>query len=179
MEKSIRIVYKGTQMEYFFNFEKLGYLKGKKPDGCILCLVRDGSVDVESLIVYQSELSMVSLNLYPYNPGHLLLFPKRHVVDIRELSDAERADLDTLTRRCLDILDKTHGPAGYNLGFNMGLVAGASIEHLHMHIVPRYPREIGFAELLAGKRVIVQDPLETKAILSAAFNEASHGPENS
>jgi ATP adenylyltransferase len=166
-------------MEYFFNFEKLGYLKGKKPDGCILCLVRDGSEDVESLIVYQSELSMVSLNLYPYNPGHLLLFPKRHVVDIRDLSDMERADLDILSRRCLDILDRTHGPSGYNLGYNMGLVAGASIEHLHMHVVPRYPREIGFAELIAGKRVIVQDPLETRSILSAAFKEALGVPGTS
>jgi ATP adenylyltransferase len=163
-------------VEYFFNFEKLGYLKGKKPEGCILCLVRDGSGDVESLVVHQSDLSMVSLNLYPYNPGHLLLFPKRHVVDIRDLSGAERTDLDVLTRRCLDILDRTHGPAGYNLGYNMGLVAGASIEHLHMHIVPRYPREIGFAELLAGKRVIVQDPLETQAILRAAFREPSNAP---
>ncbi len=166
-------------MDYFFNFEKLGYLKGKKPDGCILCMVRDGSEDVESLIVHQSDLSMVSLNLYPYNPGHLLLFPKRHVVDIRDLSDGERVDLDALTRRCLDILDRTHGPAGYNLGYNMGLVAGASIEHLHMHIVPRYPREIGFAELFAGKRVIVQDPLETKSILSAAFREAPGAPATS
>jgi ATP adenylyltransferase len=166
-------------MEYFFNFEKLGYLKGKKPDGCILCLVRDGSRDIESLVVHRSELSMVSLNLYPYNPGHLLVFPRRHVVDIRELSDAERHDLDAVTRRCLDILDRTHGPAGYNLGYNMGLVAGASIEHLHMHIVPRYPREIGFAELLAGKRVIVQDPLETQAILSAAFREEPAGSMNS
>jgi ATP adenylyltransferase len=162
-------------MEYFFNFEKLGYLKGKKPDGCILCLVRDGSEDVESLVVHRSELSIVSLNLYPYNPGHLLVFPRRHVVDIRELSDAERLDLDAVIRQCLDILDRTHGPAGYNLGYNMGLVAGASIEHLHMHIVPRYPREIGFAELLAGKRVIVQDPLETQAILSAAFRKLPGG----
>lgn len=162
-------------MEYFFNFEKLGYLKGKRPEGCILCLLRDGSDEVESLLVYRTELCMVSLNLYPYNPGHLILFPKRHVRDVRELSDAERLDLDGLTRLSLDVLDRTHGPAGYNLGYNMGLVAGASIDHLHLHVVPRYPREIGFAELIAGRRVMVQDPLETQAKLKLAFAEATAG----
>ncbi|MBN2874771.1 MAG: HIT domain-containing protein [Spirochaetales bacterium] len=156
-------------MEYFFNFEKLGYLKGNKPDGCILCLVRDGSPDVESLLVYQTALSMVTLNLYPYNPGHLLVFPRRHVCDIRELSPDERGDIDVLSRLCLDVLDRTHGPAAYNIGYNMGLVAGASIDHLHLHIIPRYPREIGITELLAGKRVLVQDPLETQRALKDAF----------
>lgn len=163
-------------MEYFFNFEKLGYLKGARPEGCILCLLRDGSEDVESLIVHASASSMVSLNLYPYNPGHLILFPKRHVRDVRELTEAERLDLDRLARLSLDVLDQTHGPSGYNIGYNMGLVAGASIDHLHLHVVPRYPREIGFAELIAGRRVMVQDPLETQAILKKAFERACPSP---
>ncbi|OHD17267.1 MAG: histidine triad (HIT) protein, partial [Spirochaetes bacterium GWB1_59_5] len=127
-------------MEYFFNFDKLVYLKGDKPDGCILCLVRDGSEAVQSLLVHQTALFMVSLNLYPYNPGHLIVFPRRHVNDLRQLTGEERADIDGLTRTCLDVLDSTHGPAGYNIGYNMGLVAGASIDHLHLHIIPRYPR---------------------------------------
>ncbi len=162
-------------MEYFFNFEKLGYLKGGRPDGCILCLVRDGSADVESLVVHRTELSMVSLNLYPYNPGHLLVFPRRHVQDIRQLSAEEQADMDMLSRLSLDVLDKTHGPAAYNIGYNMGVVAGASIDHLHLHIIPRYPREIGITELLAGKRVLVQDLLETQRLLLQAFAELAAG----
>jgi len=156
-------------MDYFFNFDKLVYLKGEKPDGCILCLVRDGSEAVQSLVVHETALSMVSLNLYPYNPGHLIVFPRRHVNDLRQLGDEERADPDALSRLCLDVLDTTHGPAAYNIGYNMGLAAGASIDHLHMHIIPRYPREIGITELLAGRRVLVQDPLETQRILRAAF----------
>jgi ATP adenylyltransferase len=112
---------------------------------------------------------MVSLNLYPYNPGHLIVFPRRHVNDLRQLSADERADIDAVSRLCLDVLDSTHGPAGYNIGYNMGLVAGASIDHLHLHIIPRYPREIGITELLAGRRVLVQDPLETQRLLKAAF----------
>ncbi len=156
-------------MAYFFNFDKLTYLKGSKPEGCILCLVAQGSEEVERLVALDTGSFIVSLNLYPYNPGHLLVFPRRHVVDIRQLSAGERRELDGLVDRCLEALDKTHAPAGYNIGYNMGLVAGASIDHLHLHIIPRYPREIGIAELIAGDRVLVQDPRETLARLREAF----------
>lgn len=156
-------------MEYFFNFDKIAYLRGKRPDGCILCLVRDGSEEVERLIATETVNFVVSVNLYPYNPGHLIIFPKRHVRDIRELSADERRELDTLVDRCLGALDKSHAPGGYNIGYNMGLVAGASIDHLHLHIIPRYPREIGIAELIAGSRVLVEDPRETLSRLKTAL----------
>lgn len=158
-------------MEYFFNFDKLTYLKGKKPEGCILCLVAAGSEDVERLVVLDTGNFVVSLNLYPYNPGHIIIFPRRHVVDIRHLSSEERRELDGIVDRCLGALDRTQNPAGYNIGYNMGLVAGASIDHLHLHIIPRYPREIGIAEIIAGRRVLVQDPRETLKRLKAAFND--------
>lgn len=160
-------------MEYFFNFDKLGYIKGGRPDGCILCLVRDGSEDVDRLVVHETDSFIVSLNLYPYNPGHVLVFPKRHVVDIRELNEQEKCELPKLTDLSLDALDKAFKPAGFNIGYNMGLVAGGSIEHLHLHIIPRYPREVGIVELIAGKRVLVQNPLETLARLREAFGELS------
>jgi ATP adenylyltransferase len=156
-------------MEYFFNFDKLGYLKGDRPEGCILCLVAAGSDKVERLVVHESASFVVSLNLYPYNPGHLILFPKRHLVDVRELSSSERAELDGLVDSCLGILDEAMRPSGYNIGYNMGTDAGASIEHLHLHVIPRYPREIGIAELIAGSRVLVQDPRETRELLAKAF----------
>lgn len=165
-------------MDYFFNFEKMGYLTGKRPEGCILCLVRERSQSVDCLVAWETERWLVSLNLYPYNPGHLLVFPKRHVGDLRELSGEERAEGDELTRLCLDVLDRTHRPAGYNLGWNMGLVAGASIDHLHQHIIPRYPREIGVAELLAGKRVLVQDPRDTLVLVSEAFGSLAAEPRS-
>ena len=160
-------------MEYFFNFDKLGYLKGGRPDGCILCLIRDGSEDVDKLVVHQTTNFMVSLNLYPYNPGHIIVFPKRHVTDIRALDATEKDDLSKLTDLCLDVLDQAFKPSGFNIGFNMGLSAGASIDHLHLHIIPRYPREIGIVELIAGKRVLVQNPLETQERLTAIFRERS------
>lgn len=160
-------------MDYFFNFEKLAYLRGGKPEGCILCLVRDGSPDAVDLTVHRADGVAVCLNLYPYNPGHLLVFPERHVNDLRALLPAERAALDAAIALSLDVLDREYGPAGYNVGCNMGLVAGASIDHLHYHVIPRYPREIGVAELLGGKRVLVENPLDTRVRLEAAFRAAA------
>lgn len=156
-------------MEYFFNFDKLGYLTGEKPEGCILCLVASGSEKVERFIVRESPSFLVSLNLYPYNPGHLIIFPKRHLVDIRELAASERAELEGLVDESLGALDRTMKPSAYNIGYNMGLAAGASIEHLHLHIIPRYPHEIGIAELIGGSRVLVQDPRSTQKLLVEAF----------
>ncbi|MDR1144438.1 MAG: HIT domain-containing protein [Spirochaetaceae bacterium] len=156
-------------MEYFFNFEKIAYLKGKRPDGCILCHLRDQAPDVTDTVVYRTGAVAVSLNLYPYNPGHLLIFPLRHVKDIRELDAAERRSLDGALDKTLDILDSLYRPSGYNTGFNMGLDAGASIDHLHLHLIPRYPRELGIAELLGGKRVLVEDLAVTQKRLLEAF----------
>lgn len=156
-------------MEYLFSFNKMAYLKGKRPQGCILCLVRDGSKDVEKLVVHESEHFIVSLNLYPYNPGHIILFPKRHITDIRQYTQDEKWELDDLVPLCIDALEQYEKPSAFNIGYNMGLSAGASIEHLHMHIIPRYPREIGIAELVGGSRVLVQDPNDTLVQLREVF----------
>ncbi|MDR2211117.1 MAG: HIT domain-containing protein [Spirochaetaceae bacterium] len=156
-------------MNYFFNFEKLAYLRGPKTGGCILCGLRDKNPGITDTVVYRTEHTGVSLNLYPYNPGHLLIFPLRHVEDIRQLTEEERNSLNSAAGRALDVLDSLYTPSGYNLGVNMGLEAGASIEHLHMHLIPRYPRELGIAELLGGKRVLVEDINRTRERLLEAF----------
>ena len=144
-------------MEYFFNFEKIAYLKEEKPAGCILCRLRDGDPHINDTIVHRSEDIAVCLNLYPYNPGHCLIFPIRHAEDIRALTITERHSLDAMLDKVLGALDMLYNPAGYNIGFNMGREAGASIEHIHLHVIPRYPHEMGIAELLGGKRVLVED----------------------
>ncbi|HUX21609.1 MAG TPA: HIT domain-containing protein [Spirochaetia bacterium] len=158
-------------MDYFFNFEKIAYLKGDRPEGCILCLINSDSESVVNLTVYRDEYFSVSVNLYPYNPGHVMIFPRRHIEDVRELTPDEETALTRTQRRVLEILDRTHSPAGYNIGFNMGLVAGASISHLHLHIIPRYPREMGIADLIAGKRVLVEDPKVTAERIRTAFRD--------
>ncbi|MBN2049341.1 MAG: HIT domain-containing protein [Spirochaetales bacterium] len=149
-------------MEYFCNFEKLDYIKNRSASGdCILCSISAGKSGTADLSVYRDDTFIVSLNLYPYNPGHLILFPLRHIEDLRELTREEQDTLHLLTSRFLDVLDALYSPAGYNIGYNMGKPAGASISHLHLHIIPRYPGEIGFADLIAGKRMLVEHPLDT------------------
>ena len=162
-------------MSYFFNFEKMEYVQGRRPSGCILCLVRDKSPEVVDLSVWADADFTVTVNLYPYNPGHLMIFPNRHIQDVRELSNTEETRLTTLTRTTLDILDEIYRPSAYNIGYNMGPSAGASIDHLHLHVIPRYPREIGIADLVAGSRVLVEDPRVTRQRVADAF--ARHTPD--
>lgn len=157
-------------MDYFFSFNKMKYFREKKPDGCILCLIKENDSQVENLTVYQTDLITVSVNLYPYNPGHLLLFPNRHVTDIRELTTEEQLAINETTNKTLSILDNLFSPSAYNVGFNMGLDAGGSIDHLHQHIIPRYPREIGIAELIGGKKILVESPYVTAEKLIPLFN---------
>ena len=156
-------------MSYFFNFDKMEYVKGTRPDGCILCLIREKSSRVVDLTVYSDDLFTVSVNLYPYNPGHLMVFPNRHIEDVRDFTPEEEQRASQLTRRVLDVLDLTHQPSAYNIGYNMGASAGASIDHLHLHIIPRYPREIGIADLVAGARVLIEDPRVTQRRLRDAL----------
>jgi ATP adenylyltransferase len=146
----------------------MGYVRSRKPAQCILCLVRDKSPEVVDLTILTDPLFLVSVNLYPYNPGHLLVYPARHVLDVRELTPEEESRLAALTRYLLDLLDRVYSPQGYNIGYNMGHPAGASIDHLHLHVIPRYPRETGIADLIAGKRVLVEDPRETARKLAEA-----------
>ena len=157
-------------MEYFYNFEKVAYLKGPKPKGCILCLIRDRSDTVENLTVFENDLFNISLNLYPYNPGHIIVFPLRHVEDLRMLTENEHRGLTEVVNTSIEILDREYRPTGINYGCNMGLDAGASIPHLHFHIIPRYPRETGIADLIAGKRILVENPLDTLRKLRNAFD---------
>jgi ATP adenylyltransferase len=103
----------------------------------------------------------VSVNLYPYNPGHLILFPARHVVDIRELSEEEDRARTDLEKKLLSVLDEVYSPMGYNIGFNLGSAGGASIPHVHLHIIPRYAGETGISDLVAGKRVLVESPYDS------------------
>ena len=148
-------------MDHFFTFDKLDYVSKKKDGSCIFCSLQKAPAKEADLTVLTTERFLMILNLYPYNPGHSMILPKRHVSDIRDLTDTENAELDELRDYIIDMLTALYSPKGFNIGFNMGLPAGASIEHIHMHIIPRYPNEIGIAELLGGKRVLVENPSET------------------
>lgn len=146
---------------HLFNTEKIRYVKGKKPDvTCILCAIRDKNPEVAVLEVFRTEKFIASVNLYPYNPGHLMIFPLRHVEDFRELSGDEVSDLHRITSKMITVIEEEFNPLGFNIGFNLGKESGASIAHLHQHIVPRYGNELGFIDILSGTRIMVVDPSE-------------------
>ena len=155
---------------YLFNKEKYMYVNGCKPHvECILCAIRDRDPDVTLLEIVRTELSIATVNLYPFNPGHLMIFPLRHVTDICDLTDDEALDIHRLTVRSLTALKADFSPVGFNLGYNTGLASGASISHLHQHIVPRFHNEVGFIDVLAGDRVMVVDPVEMLQKIKRSF----------
>jgi len=160
--------------DHLFNTEKIKYVKGDKPAvECILCAVRDGSPEVKDLTVYSSERFIVAVNLYPFNSGHLMIFPARHVTSLGALDDAEAMELHRLTVKTIEILEAEFAPAGFNVGYNLGRGSGASIGHVHVHIVPRYENEVGFLDVLAGSRVVVVDPVEARDRLRKRFESVT------
>jgi ATP adenylyltransferase len=155
---------------YLFNTEKIKYVKGDKPDvDCILCAIRDNIPSVKNLTVYETEKTMIAVNLFPFNPGHLMIFPKRHVKVLRDMTKEEAEEMHSLLVQAISILDEEFSPSGYNVGYNLGDGSGASIAHIHQHVVPRYSNEVGFLDVLSGTRVIVSDPVEIMNRLKARF----------
>ncbi len=152
---------------------KMPYAKGKnRPDvQCILCAIVEKDEKVERLEVHRTELFTISLNLYPYSPGHLMIFPNRHIVDARELNAEEVYDLHQLQCLSFEVLTQAYQPKGFNVGYNMGESSGASIAHLHLHVVPRYPRELGFMDVIGGARIIIEDPNATQEKLFELFQK--------
>ncbi len=128
---------------------------------CILCSIAGGDPNVQQKVVYRNNENMVVLNIYPYNPGHLLIFPIRHIEDFEGLSEEEIFSLFTLSQKSVKLLKEVYHPQGFNIGVNQGESAGASIKHFHIQVVPRYNSEIGFMETINGTRVVVETLDET------------------
>ncbi|GAA3311154.1 hypothetical protein GCM10020219_018230 [Nonomuraea dietziae] len=126
--------------------------------------------DEEGLIVARGSAVFAVLNLYPYNSGHLMVCPYRHVSDYDELDDAEMAELGDFTRRALRSLRKASGAQGFNVGMNLGHVAGAGIAaHLHQHVVPRWGGDTNFMPVVAHTKVLPQLLRDTRTMLADAW----------
>lgn len=135
---------------------KLDYVQGKvRPDvECILCAVRDNDERVESLKIYEDDICFIVLNLYPYNPAHLMIVTQRHITKFLELTKPELTHITRTIQGIQLMLNNLYNPKGYNIGINQGRVAGGSIEHLHFHLVPRYGSELGFIDIVGKTRVL-------------------------
>ncbi len=140
----------------------MAYVESKKPDGCILCDKPSEKADEANYILYRAEKNFVIMNSFPYNPGHLMVAPYRHVATLEDLTAAERNEHFEIVSRCVAILRKASDPAGFNLGMNIGRVAGAGIEgHIHSHIVPRWNGDTNFMPVIGDVRVIPQALADT------------------
>ncbi|MFX1409186.1 MAG: HIT family protein [Promethearchaeota archaeon] len=120
----------------------------------MLCSVRDDDKRVVSLKVYHDDIIFISLNLYPYNPGHLLIVPNKHIAKLTELTKEDLIHISRTMQGIQLLLDDLYNPRGYNIGINQGRIAGGSIEHLHFHIVPRYGSELGYIDIIGETRVV-------------------------
>ncbi|MBL4889990.1 MAG: HIT domain-containing protein [Candidatus Lindowbacteria bacterium] len=138
---------------------KRKYVRGQRPKvDCILCSILEKDSKVDLLVLAEDRSVFVTMNLFPYNPGHVMVVPKRHVTDIRDCTLAELKAIEKWTHKLLDVIDDEYAPSGYNIGYNLGSASGASIDHVHCHIVPRFINEIGFIDTIGETRIHVDDP---------------------
>lgn len=142
--------------------------------GCIFCFGRLGAAERRRrLVLYADPLVLVMLNRYPYNGGHLMVAPRRHLGSPELLGRAERLAMAELTGRCLVALRRALKPAGFNLGANLGRAAGAGITgHLHYHVVPRWQGDTNFMTALAATRLLSQDLRASFKSLAPLFKSA-------
>ena len=142
---------------------------GEAGDECPFCAA-PGRSDEDGLIVARGELVYAVLNLYPYNSGHLMTVPYRHVPDYTDLTVAETAELGAFTQRAMRTLRSVMGPHGFNLGMNQGVVAGAGIAaHLHQHVVPRWGGDTNFIPIVAHTKVLPQLLSDTRRLLAEGW----------
>lgn len=149
------------------------FILGPKADECIFC-DPDHSPKVRELIVHKGQRAYIVMNRYPYNSGHLLIVPYRHVARLENLQVAERNELMSLSALSSEVLNTLQQPAGLNMGMNLGNAAGAGIaDHLHMHIVPRWVGDTNFLSAVSNTRIVSVDLSKLHRRFCAAFRKAT------
>jgi ATP adenylyltransferase len=156
---------------------RMAYIQAAKEQGedggCIFCDLPAEGDDERTMILARGELAFVIVNSFPYNPGHLMVAPFRHVGAFTSLEAAELADVDALVARSIRALEQEMEPHGYNLGMNLGRVAGAGIpDHVHWHLVPRWNGDTNFMPVVGQTRVLPELLEETYARLRPRFEGA-------
>ena len=149
--------------------ERMAYLRGEAKGGCPFCEI-PSMPDEKGLIVKRGETCYAVLNLFPYNPGHLMVVPYRHIAAYLDLTDEETAEYGEMTKQAVRALTAAAGPQGFNIGMNQGRVGGAGIaEHLHQHVVPRWGGDSNFFPVIARTKVMPQLLGDTRAMLAGAW----------
>ena len=137
---------------------RIEYILSEKPTGCIFCeKSTDAATDERDFVLCRGKSAFVLMNIYPYNNGHLMVAPYAHVPSLTALPPDQLAEVFLLTQQCETVLRRTFQPEGFNIGLNLGKVAGAGIEtHLHVHIVPRWNGDTNYMTAISSVRVIPQ-----------------------
>jgi ATP adenylyltransferase len=160
-----------NEKKYIYSPWRLEYVTSKKGKDCIFCHKPESSDDKKHLIVYRSISSYVILNLYPYNNGHVMVVPFRHVSSLADLKSEEINDLFKTVQLTEKVLRNAYSPEGINIGLNLGKAAGAGIdEHLHVHLVPRWLGDCNFMSVVGGVRVIPEAFEKTFTLLQEQFD---------
>jgi len=154
---------------------RLDYLRGENRPlagneiTCPFCEIPQMS-DEEGLVVHRGKHAYVVMNLYPYNPGHLLICAYRHVADLTELTQEEREEIFALTSHAMTTIRKVSRPEGFNLGMNQGAISGAGVAaHIHQHVVPRWSGDANFMPIIGKTKVLPQLLTITRNELAAAW----------
>ncbi len=157
-------------MKYIWAPWRMEYIQMKKAEGCILCEKPGQDSDAVNYILYRGEKNFVIMNTYPYNPGHLMIAPYRHLASLEELTDEELHEHVDIVSRSIKVLRQVFNPGGFNLGVNIGKVAGAGIEdHIHTHLVPRWQGDTNCMPVISDVRVVPEALAETYQKLRGKF----------
>ena len=162
-----------NERDIFDRPDRIKYLRRiKTPDVCVFCESLDRKTEQSELLLYSGTHAMVVLNKYPYNTGHCLVLPKRHVGDLSDLKKEEVVEIALIKVKVVEILKDVYEPQGYNLGMNHGKVAGAGIpEHLHWHIIPRWGGDTNFFPLIAETKVVPETLADSVKKLKPKFKK--------
>jgi ATP adenylyltransferase len=146
-----------------FRPKRSSYILGQtRSNDCVFCAALAQGVKKSSLVIYKTRYSMVILNKYPYNVGHLLVLPQVHGGDPVKLSTKVYLDVQETVLKCVDILQRVYEPAGLNIGANLGKAAGAGIpQHLHYHVIPRWRGDLNFFQLVAESKTVIETVEQT------------------
>jgi ATP adenylyltransferase len=158
----------------------MGYVSAEQPRGCIFCTKPAAGDDAANQILYRGDLVYIMLNTFPYNTGHVMVAPYRHVADPLGLEPQESSETLYAIRVALEILRDGFSPAGFNIGMNVGHVAGAGYaDHLHVHIVPRWEGDTNFMAVTADTRVVPEALADTYRRLKESLQKRRESSDES
>jgi ATP adenylyltransferase len=142
--------------------------EGARAPGCVLCRAQEA--EAEKLRVFVGEKSFIVMNLYPYNAGHVMVAPRRHIASLTEATPEELTEMMALARRLEAVFAEVYKPDGMNLGMNLGKAAGAGVaDHIHLHVLPRWNGDTNFMTTVGDTRVVPEDPEKACARLRTFF----------